>query len=174
MVQYGRKKRRNVLLSGNAAEKVNNDKSLPIHRSYTAIRAIMTRQIVRVGIIGAGASGLTQLKQLLEAFGRPEVKNRTDLEVVVFDKQAEVGGVWYVSLLPGRSYARRREHMLTCRFADEDEKKQYRICTSTRANGRQPDQTNGDQVYVYPPAGEDPSPMYQGLRTNLPYVSLCH
>lgn len=27
------------------------------------------------------------------------------------------------------------------------------------------------QLYFYPPDGEDPSPMYEGLRTNLPYVS---
>lgn len=28
-----------------------------------------------------------------------------------------------------------------------------------------------EQLYFYPPDGEDPSPMYEGLRTNLPYVS---
>jgi hypothetical protein len=29
----------------------------------------------------------------------------------------------------------------------------------------------GDQLYFYPPGQEDPSPMYEGLKTNLPYVS---
>lgn len=54
----------------------------------------MTRQTIHVGIIGAGASGLAQLKQLLEAFGRADVKEKKELEVIVFEKQAEVGGVW--------------------------------------------------------------------------------
>jgi len=30
----------------------------------------------------------------------------------------------------------------------------------------------GDQQYFYPPDGEDPTPMYDGLRTNLPCVSV--
>lgn len=29
----------------------------------------------------------------------------------------------------------------------------------------------GDQLYFYPPGQQDPSPMYEGLKTNLPYVS---
>jgi hypothetical protein len=29
----------------------------------------------------------------------------------------------------------------------------------------------GDQLYFYPPGPQDPSPMYEGLKTNLPYVS---
>jgi cation diffusion facilitator CzcD-associated flavoprotein CzcO len=52
--------------------------------------------VTRVAIIGAGASGLTQLKQLLDAFARPEVRKRTRLEVVVFETKRDVGGVWYV------------------------------------------------------------------------------
>jgi hypothetical protein len=55
----------------------------------------MTRKVVRIAIIGAGASGLAQLKQVLDAFNRPDVQGRTDLEVVVLEKQSEVGGVWY-------------------------------------------------------------------------------
>ena len=51
--------------------------------------------IVRVAIIGAGASGLVQLKQLLDAFNRADVKRRGKrLEVVCFEKSREVGGVW--------------------------------------------------------------------------------
>lgn len=32
--------------------------------------------------------------------------------------------------------------------------------------------TKPEQTFVYPKGGEDPSPMYDGLRTNLPHVSL--
>jgi protoporphyrinogen oxidase len=49
----------------------------------------------RLAIIGAGSAGLTQLKNALEVFARPEVK--TELEVVVFESKTEVGGVWYVT-----------------------------------------------------------------------------
>jgi hypothetical protein len=31
-----------------------------------------------------------------------------------------------------------------------------------------------ERLYFYPPAGDDPSPMYEGLRTNLPTVSRFH
>jgi cation diffusion facilitator CzcD-associated flavoprotein CzcO len=70
----------------------------PNHDQNPPVEPKSTRKVTRVGIIGAGASGLAQLKQLLEAFSRPEVKSRTELEVIVFEKQAEVGGVWYVDL----------------------------------------------------------------------------
>lgn len=52
------------------------------------------RELVRVGIIGAGASGLAQLKQLIDAFDRPQVRARKQLQVSVFEKNGEVGGVW--------------------------------------------------------------------------------
>lgn len=51
------------------------------------------------------------------------------------------------------------------RYADEDKEKLYRTATTKVQDG-------GDQIYVFPPKDEDPSPMYQGLRTNLPHVSL--
>jgi cation diffusion facilitator CzcD-associated flavoprotein CzcO len=54
----------------------------------------MTRHTTRVAIIGAGATGLAQLKQLIEAFSRVSVRARTHLEVVVFEGKNEVGGVW--------------------------------------------------------------------------------
>ena len=31
--------------------------------------------------------------------------------------------------------------------------------------------SNVEQLYIFPPDGEDPTPMYAGLRTNLPSVS---
>lgn len=46
----------------------------------------------KVAIIGAGASGLAQVKQLVDTFGRPKVED--ELEVVVFESREEVGGVW--------------------------------------------------------------------------------
>jgi cation diffusion facilitator CzcD-associated flavoprotein CzcO len=48
--------------------------------------------ITRVAIIGAGASGIAQLKQLLDAFARPEVTMK--LEVVLYESRDQVGGVW--------------------------------------------------------------------------------
>lgn len=52
------------------------------------------RPTKRIAIVGAGATGMVQLKNLLDVFGRPEVEY--DLEVVVFESKSEVGGVWYV------------------------------------------------------------------------------
>ena len=95
---------------------------------------VLVNEETHVAIIGAGASGLAQLKQLIDAFSRPNVKSR--LKVTVFEKRDQVGGVWY------------------------------------RQQGTKPYETSvgGDgQMYIYPPTGDDPSPMYDGLRTNLPY-----
>ena len=52
----------------------------------------MPSAVTRVAVIGAGSSGLAQLKQLLDAFSRPLV--RSQLEVVVFESRPEIGGVW--------------------------------------------------------------------------------
>lgn len=59
--------------------------------------------MTRIAIIGAGASGLSALKYALEVFGRDDVND--ELEVCVFEKQLEVGGVWYV-LFRGRCVVR--------------------------------------------------------------------
>jgi cation diffusion facilitator CzcD-associated flavoprotein CzcO len=50
--------------------------------------------VTRVAIIGAGSSGLATLKQVVDAFARPEVKQRTSLDVVVYEAKSDVGGVW--------------------------------------------------------------------------------
>lgn len=50
------------------------------------------QSVIRVAVIGAGASGLAQTQQLLEAWDREEVK--TKLEVVVYEAREDVGGVW--------------------------------------------------------------------------------
>lgn len=51
-----------------------------------------SKQKKRISIIGAGASGLVQLKNLLDVFARPDVQD--ELEVVVFEAKEDVGGVW--------------------------------------------------------------------------------
>lgn len=52
----------------------------------------MTKSTVRIAIIGAGASGLTALKSLLEMSRRADVDRQ--LHIVVYEKNPEVGGVW--------------------------------------------------------------------------------
>ncbi len=64
---------------------------LDLTSSYTN-RASMTHSLTRIATIGAGTSGLAQLKQMLDASARPEVKSR--LEVVLYESRGEVGGVW--------------------------------------------------------------------------------
>ena len=54
----------------------------------------MGKPTKKIAIIGAGATGMVQLKNLVEVFSRPEVEY--GLEVVVFESKSEVGGVWYV------------------------------------------------------------------------------
>ena len=58
----------------------------------------MSKTVTRIAIIGAGSSGLAQLKQLLDAFARPHVS--TQLEVVLFESRSEIGGVWFVIISP--------------------------------------------------------------------------
>ncbi|ORY27654.1 hypothetical protein BCR39DRAFT_537734 [Naematelia encephala] len=87
----------------------------------------------RVAIIGGGASGLVQLKQLLDTFARRDVTRK--LEVILYESRSEIGGTW--------------------------------LC-ETQPKGYQRVNTD-EQVYFQPPKGQDPSPMYFGLRTNLPY-----
>lgn len=50
------------------------------------------KSVIRVAVIGAGASGLVQTQQLLETWSREAVK--TKLELVVFEAREDVGGVW--------------------------------------------------------------------------------
>ncbi|WWC60060.1 uncharacterized protein I303_102623 [Kwoniella dejecticola CBS 10117] len=105
----------------------------------------------RIGIIGAGASGLAQLQQLLEIWEeRKEVTGRSKLEVVVYETKDDVGGVWLTDDQPKPNI---RTHLPS---------------TSSHTKGDETDDSVKD-TYSYPPAGENPSPMYQGLRTNLPH-----
>jgi cation diffusion facilitator CzcD-associated flavoprotein CzcO len=71
----------------------------PRSNSNFAIRHTMTITTTRIGIIGAGSSGLAALKWCLETWARDDVKGRNELQVVVFEKQDQVGGVWYVQRL---------------------------------------------------------------------------
>ncbi|ODN83922.1 hypothetical protein L198_07619 [Cryptococcus wingfieldii CBS 7118] len=63
---------------------------------------------------------------------------QSKLELVAFETKEDVGGVW---LWDGAS-----KNSLTARVPGKD----------------------GDRVYSYPPGTENPSPMYTGLRTNIP------
>jgi cation diffusion facilitator CzcD-associated flavoprotein CzcO len=50
--------------------------------------SIATRK--RIAIIGAGAAGLAQAKQVLDAFRTSD----NGVELVVFESRNDVGGVW--------------------------------------------------------------------------------
>lgn len=45
----------------------------------------------RIAVIGAGAAGLAQAKQVLDAFRIPQGPG---VELVVFEARRDVGGVW--------------------------------------------------------------------------------
>ncbi|OXG27404.1 monooxygenase [Cryptococcus neoformans Bt15] len=96
------------------------------------------KPVIRVAVIGAGASGLVQTQQLLEAWSREAVK--TKLEVVVFEAREDVGGVWL----------------------SEGGPKQAERTSLPGENDKV------DDVFSYPTASRISSPMYEGLRTNIP------
>jgi cation diffusion facilitator CzcD-associated flavoprotein CzcO len=52
----------------------------------------MTRPTKRVAIIGAGPTGLAQLKNILDT--RKLEHRAYELEVVVYESKPDVGGVW--------------------------------------------------------------------------------
>lgn len=45
----------------------------------------------RIAVIGAGAAGLAQAKQVLDAFKTPQEQN---VELVIYESRNDVGGVW--------------------------------------------------------------------------------
>lgn len=47
--------------------------------------------VPRIAIIGAGAAGLAQAKQVLDAFRTSE---GLEVDLVVFEARRDVGGVW--------------------------------------------------------------------------------
>jgi hypothetical protein len=65
---------------------------------------------MRVAVIGAGPSGIAAAKNLLQAGLR---------EVVVFDKNAEVGGNWLYSPEPGHSSVFETTHIISSRSLSE-------------------------------------------------------
>ncbi|WRT65333.1 uncharacterized protein IL334_002276 [Kwoniella shivajii] len=106
---------------------------------------IPDKPMKRIAVIGAGASGLTQIQQLLEIWQREEVN--TDLEVVGFEVKDDVGGVWLTDDSPKKS-----------------------IISHLPLSSKSPSREIGIQeTFSYPPEGSNPSPMYEGLRTNLPH-----
>ncbi|KAJ9105026.1 hypothetical protein QFC19_003657 [Naganishia cerealis] len=88
----------------------------------------------RVAVIGAGAAGLVQAKQVLDAFRSSAGQG---VELVVFESRKDVGGVWLENPDAG---AYLRKHDPT---------------------------TNSTRIIPAEP-GVLPSPIYPGLRTNLP------
>jgi cation diffusion facilitator CzcD-associated flavoprotein CzcO len=120
----------------------------------------MTKPIKKVAIVGAGPTGLAQLKNLLEVSKSPKAKY--ELQVKVFESKPDVGGVWYVTRLQHRAFGRYADS----RYSTETEK-QHRKAVIHDAKGK-----GKEKMYIYPPGEEEPSPMYEGLRTNLPHVSL--
>jgi cation diffusion facilitator CzcD-associated flavoprotein CzcO len=113
----------------------------------------MTKPIKKIAIIGAGPTGLAQLKNLLEVSKSPKAKY--ELQVKVFESKPDVGGVWYVSQLKGCA---------DNRYSTGAEK-HYRKAVNRDVKGK-----GKEKMYIYPPGDEEPSPMYEGLRTNLPHV----
>lgn len=115
--------------------------------------------VVRVAVIGAGASGLSQIKQLRDAFNREDVKaSGKTLEVVCYEKGREVGGVWYIDeeKVKGKS------------------KPYHSVVLPVDAGADDSQGGEVDRLVIYPKAtdeGDEPSAMYDGLRTNLPHVS---
>ncbi|KAJ9110945.1 hypothetical protein QFC20_002711 [Naganishia adeliensis] len=88
----------------------------------------------RIAIIGTGAAGLAQAKQVLDAFRNSE---GLGVELVVFEARRDVGGVWL----------------------EDPEAGEYVVNTDA--------ETNTTRVIPAKP-GVLPSPIYPGLRTNLP------
>lgn len=48
----------------------------------------------RIAIIGAGAAGLAQAKQVLDAFSTSSAGLPDGVDLVVFESRNDVGGVW--------------------------------------------------------------------------------
>lgn len=119
----------------------------------------MTKPIKKVAIIGAGPTGLAQLKNLLEVSKLP--KSKYELQVKVYESKPDVGGVWYV--LPYYCGLIEADN----RYSTEEEKHYRRsVIPDEVGKGK-----GKEKMYIYPPGEEEPSPMYEGLRTNLPHVS---
>jgi len=119
----------------------------------------MTRPIKKVAIIGAGPTGLAQLKNLLEVSKLPNAKY--ELQVKVHESKPDVGGVWYVP----------QSGLNTDIRYSTDEEKHYKKNVVRDEKGKGKGKGKGkEEMYIYPPGEEEPSPMYEGLRTNLPHV----
>lgn len=102
-----------------------------------------SKRTVRVAVIGAGSAGLAQIKQLLDAFHRPDVSDRLSLELVAFEKRDDVGGLWNFDPAP---------------------KPFVSVAQRQPAKGK-------EKVYIYPQSDDDPTPLYEGLVATLPGVS---
>lgn len=52
------------------------------------------RPVKRIAVIGAGAAGIAQAKEILQAFQHGKSEFQVDL--VVYESRSKIGGVWYV------------------------------------------------------------------------------
>ncbi|KAG7548997.1 hypothetical protein FFLO_03110 [Filobasidium floriforme] len=93
-----------------------------------------TRPVKRIAVIGAGAAGIAQAKEILEAFQHGKSEFRVDL--VVFESRSKIGGVWL----------------------EDPEAGEYKLKYDSKGTTRA----------LSTRSGSTPSPIYAGLRTNLP------
>lgn len=61
-----------------------------------------TRPVKRIAVIGAGAAGIAQAKEILEAFQHGKSEFQADL--VVYESRSKIGGVWCVVDTPSSRY----------------------------------------------------------------------
>ncbi|KAL1407807.1 monooxygenase [Vanrija albida] len=107
-----------------------------------------TRALTRIAVIGAGASGLAQIAQLKEIYGRDAVAAETRVEIVGFEARDGVGGIWWVvswDELTSRNY---------------DPNPSPFLHATRVVDGK-------TQLLPHPRGAEAPTPVYDGLRTNL-------
>jgi cation diffusion facilitator CzcD-associated flavoprotein CzcO len=133
-----------------------NQSILSCYLSFNIVYSNMTKPIKKVAIIGAGPTGLAQLKNLLEV--SKSSKAKCELQVKIFESKPDVGGVWYVSQF--------NLHLVSNSRYSTGEEKHYRKAVIQDVKGK-----GKEKMYIYPPGEVEPSPMYEGLRTNLPHVS---
>jgi cation diffusion facilitator CzcD-associated flavoprotein CzcO len=135
---------------------------------------------LRIAIIGAGAAGIAQAKQIVDAF---HLDTRTEddvrVDVVVFEARDRVGGVWYVTVSPEgwrAALCRRFRPNFSYVFGvaetyrNQDPVPPAQIIRPSSSSSRTSSQP-ADKIYAMSSQpGVRPSPIYPGLRTNLPKV----
>jgi hypothetical protein len=70
--------------------------SVPDHWVPILEQPILTRRKLRVVCVGAGYSGLTLAHKI-----QHELKLEDDIDLTIYEKNADVGGTWYENTYPG-------------------------------------------------------------------------